>query len=378
MRLLTLFICFWGVVLLGIGAPEAYAGYTGLVQCGGVDCNYCTFIASLTNVLNWLRIIAASIAAMVIMYGGFQMVFSGGNQAGYQEGKKYLTNAVVGLIVLMIAFTLVDVLIQALVKDENQAVRVHLWSPVPANCGTMRNQTVNNDVAPIDLEEENPINPFEDIAAGDSFNRTAHSAEEWNQIRSSCEANHLVFREVTTSTGVVGTCQDPNTPVDPLPSLNCPPQSNSCSCTFGSEGSTPCVTACQNLSVPTTYTVNGSVLTCNLVNPGGDECDMSTPVCVQTGLPLTFEACDENPDPNNPLYTCYYRFQSDTNPTDPTDPNPTDPTDPSLVGQSWTEYCQLSCDDEVARCGTEGGMPEILTSGLDRVSCVISSVDTIQ
>ena len=216
------------------------------------------------------------------------------------------------------------------------------------------------------------------LRQGIHSNRTAHSAEEWNQIRSSCEANDLVFREVTTSTGVVGTCQDPNTPVDPLPSLNCPPQSNSCSCTFGSEGSTPCVTACQNLSVPTTYTVNGSVLTCNLVNPGGDECDMSTPVCVQTGLPLTFEACDENPDPNNPLYTCYYRFQSDTNPTDPTDPNPTDPTDPSLVGQSWTEYCQLSCDDEVARCGTEGGMPEILTSGLDRVSCVISSVDTIQ
>ncbi len=68
---------------------------------------------------------------------------------------------------------------------------------------------------------------------------------------------------------------------------------------------------------------------------------------------------------------CYRATQGD--PTDPTTPD-----EPVVINQSWVELCQLSCDDEVARCGTEGGFPEIITDGFDRVSCVISSVDGVQ
>lgn len=152
----------------------------GLVQCTGLDCNYCTFIDTLFNVLNWLKIIAAFIAAMVIMYGGFKMLTSAGDQSGYQDGKKFLTNAIIGLIVLMAAVTLVDVLIQALVRDDSadhQSIRLRLWHPT-GDCGGL---TYDETEVPDDIDADDSELPPEDGTGGSSDPTTCNGVIQSGQ-----------------------------------------------------------------------------------------------------------------------------------------------------------------------------------------------------
>lgn len=53
---------------------------------------------------------AGIIATLFIIYGGFLYVTSGGNDEDAEKGKKILTNSAIGLIVIILAATIVRVL----------------------------------------------------------------------------------------------------------------------------------------------------------------------------------------------------------------------------------------------------------------------------
>ncbi len=127
-KISLVFAAALAVVLMVLPFDTAEAG-NWLVQCTGLDCNYCTMIGTLRAVVSWLAIIAAVLAAIVLMFGGFKMVTSAGNESGYQDGKKYVYNAVLGLVILLAAFTLVDVVIQTLVRGggQFQNIRAGMW-----------------------------------------------------------------------------------------------------------------------------------------------------------------------------------------------------------------------------------------------------------
>ena len=56
---------------------------------------------------------AGIIATLFIIYGGFLYVTSGGNDEDAEKGKKILTNSAIGLIVIILAYTIVRVVATA-------------------------------------------------------------------------------------------------------------------------------------------------------------------------------------------------------------------------------------------------------------------------
>ncbi len=77
--------------------PDVGGGSNNLVQ-------YITYLIS-----HYLLSLAGVIAMLFIIIGGYQYIFSGGNEALAKKGKTTLTNAVLGLIIIILSFVIVKI-----------------------------------------------------------------------------------------------------------------------------------------------------------------------------------------------------------------------------------------------------------------------------
>jgi hypothetical protein len=114
----------------GIGAsvsPPSGSGGTGNIDCGqlqnvngvcvpksGFDTNSIAGVSDwqtlILKVLQWLMILVGVVAVVAIVIGGFWYITSGGNEETAEKGRKMLINAIIGLIIVILAYTIVTVL----------------------------------------------------------------------------------------------------------------------------------------------------------------------------------------------------------------------------------------------------------------------------
>lgn len=97
---------------------QNFAAVSSIIPCGGKDtitgvvqraCTFCDFYVLLGNALNFLLVnIMLPLAVIVIIYAGFMMLTSRGNPAGFEKGKKALSSAVWGMVIAVIAYTVID------------------------------------------------------------------------------------------------------------------------------------------------------------------------------------------------------------------------------------------------------------------------------
>lgn len=92
----------------------------GLVPCGGSDdlstptineslpCTACDLLILFQNVLKKALEIAFLIVIGSIVYGGFRWIFSGGNETSIKTGQKIITNAIIGIVIILTAWLIVN------------------------------------------------------------------------------------------------------------------------------------------------------------------------------------------------------------------------------------------------------------------------------
>lgn len=105
---------------------------TGLVGCSGPDCNACSFVQMISNIIQWLVGILVIIAVLLIVRAGFELVVSQGNPAALTNAKKMMTNVAIGFVIMMAAWTIVDTVIKALVDP---SAGFGVWNQI-SDCGT--------------------------------------------------------------------------------------------------------------------------------------------------------------------------------------------------------------------------------------------------
>lgn len=187
----------WGIVaakfaLLALILNPAAADAAQLVTCTGLNCNLCTLLSTINNITDWIAIISSILAAGVIVYAGFRLVTSGGDQAAYAQAKQYFVNGVIGLIIVLAAWTLVDTLIKTLAGGD-----MGVWNP-PANCGGMTAPTPYESDGDGNAEGE-PFDPEiddegEDGEGGDDGGGDPVTEQPWvtcvfcDDERAECEA----------------------------------------------------------------------------------------------------------------------------------------------------------------------------------------------
>jgi hypothetical protein len=114
-----------------IDPTEAVITKGGFVPCSGVGCSACDFVVMANTITKWLIGISFIFFAVLCVIAGTKMITSGGNPSALTDAKKSLTNAFIGLIIIMAAWLAVDTLLRGLLKGNNGQIEGYgPWSQV--------------------------------------------------------------------------------------------------------------------------------------------------------------------------------------------------------------------------------------------------------
>jgi len=138
----TLLFSFFLLTPFAVFAQET-GGFLPLVPCDGVNtvCDLCQLIKLGDNILNFLIAVSVILAVIGFAWAGFRMMTSAGNMGQVESAKAMFTNIIIGLIVLLAAWIIVDTLMKMLlnneldkaIKDQNITYEFGLWNEI--TCG---------------------------------------------------------------------------------------------------------------------------------------------------------------------------------------------------------------------------------------------------
>jgi hypothetical protein len=158
-------------LLILIFAPIS-AGAAGLVPCGGPGeqaCTTCDLLVLTQNVLEFALEMAFLIIIGFIVYGGFRWIFSLGKEENLKAGQQIITNAIIGLIIILTAWIIVNTVfwtIKQMGGDDYTGTWFHIECPEPGSILDLPEQPSIpiDDVAPIDenLEPEDEVDEEEE------------------------------------------------------------------------------------------------------------------------------------------------------------------------------------------------------------------------
>lgn len=109
------------------------AGAADLVpECGGEGqpaCQACYAVELVNNVVSWLVMILGVIAAILIVMAGTRLVTSGGNSSAKEAAKSSMTNLIIGYLIVLSAWLVMDYGLRALLVEGGSA-RFGVWNQI--------------------------------------------------------------------------------------------------------------------------------------------------------------------------------------------------------------------------------------------------------
>lgn len=84
----------------------------GLVPCEGIDCGKADFYQLIANVINFaIHNLAFPLVVLFFLIGGFLLLTSGGSPNRIEQGKKAITGAIIGLVIVLTSVVVINTLI---------------------------------------------------------------------------------------------------------------------------------------------------------------------------------------------------------------------------------------------------------------------------
>ena len=132
-----LFLLFFSLIpSQGLAAEPVWKCNWVLVPCGTAstpDCQFCHIFVLLSNILNFILFcITPLIAALMIIIAGVWFLATGGSPEFYSQAKSVLTAAVIGLVIVLVAWVFLNTFLDAL--DIVEWTGLKSWWQVTDKC----------------------------------------------------------------------------------------------------------------------------------------------------------------------------------------------------------------------------------------------------
>lgn len=132
-----------------------------LVSCGtqANPCDFCDVVITIDNIVGFIIGISVTLFLLVIVYAGFSLITSGGDTSQLDRAKRLLTNGVVGIIIIIASWFIIDTVLKLTTGD-----KLGVWNDFTNNCGEERRAgKLNED--PIVATAETFDTAFSDLPA---------------------------------------------------------------------------------------------------------------------------------------------------------------------------------------------------------------------
>ncbi len=128
MKKITFIVLF---LLLIAGVNISFA-LEPLVQCGNPGqpaCNLCSFLELVKILINFSIQITFAFAGLFITWGAFVIMTAGGAKERVSEGKKMMTTAIIGMVVILTAWMVLGTVIQIITGSPSKLP----WTEIKCN-----------------------------------------------------------------------------------------------------------------------------------------------------------------------------------------------------------------------------------------------------
>ncbi len=130
------------LVLIGVGilmpvinahaAVHIFEGISSGCKSTG-DCNFCDMMVVIYNIGRFIFSIMMGITMILFLWGSTGLIINWGNAEGIAANKKLLVNTIVGVVIILLAWILVDALLfLALHVDAKTFFNDGVWYKGPA------------------------------------------------------------------------------------------------------------------------------------------------------------------------------------------------------------------------------------------------------
>ena len=97
----------------------AHAQLPSLIVCDGPDCNFSSLVGLANNIIRFLIILGFSVFSIMFMYAGWLYLTAVGNTGQISKAHTLFLDAIIGFIIMLAAWLLVDFILTAFVKGNN-------------------------------------------------------------------------------------------------------------------------------------------------------------------------------------------------------------------------------------------------------------------
>lgn len=106
--LASMFLVFSPALAFAAGLPQQ------IVTCTGVNCSVCDIATTAQNVLNTAIFIMVFLSAVLFAWAGWKMLTAQGNTESYSQGKAIFGNVVLGLVIILAGWIVIDTLMKTM------------------------------------------------------------------------------------------------------------------------------------------------------------------------------------------------------------------------------------------------------------------------
>jgi len=146
--------------------PTTEPSLASFAGCTGLDCSACNVVGMANGLIKWLIGILFLLFAALMMIAGVRLVTSAGNPSALSEAKDKFINAIVGFLIVLSAWLIVDTIMKGLVGragDDNsrgfivsdgEASGWLYWSQVECQERIEPKEVKEDDIEYIDLQTD--------------------------------------------------------------------------------------------------------------------------------------------------------------------------------------------------------------------------------
>jgi len=86
----------------------------GLVPCAPGKCTWCDLMQLIKNVIDFLMYLVVPLSVVMIIVGGIMIMTAAGSTERVFKGRKIVTTAVVGLLIALLSWIIIDTIIKVI------------------------------------------------------------------------------------------------------------------------------------------------------------------------------------------------------------------------------------------------------------------------
>lgn len=177
----------------------ADGGLWAEVRCSGTDCNFCHAVDLINAIVKWLFLVLAVIFGIIALIAGFRFVISAGNPGSISQAKQMLTNALIGLFIVLAAWITINYLMIKLTGGTVTIGDVVPWNDIPC-ASSVSLEGYSDNFAETVVEPSGAVMGY--LPAGyDTAGGVGYVLDE-SEARAALEANGVLFKDSASVAGL--------------------------------------------------------------------------------------------------------------------------------------------------------------------------------